>query len=146
MTCPTTAPFARKTMARFKVEDRIDFIPGDYTEEAFPYPGRYDAVWLSHILHGEDPETAKDVVRKAVSALKPGGRILIHEFILTESMDEPLFPALFSLNMYLGTEGGQSYSQAQLTDMLAACGVGQITRHPFVGPTESGILMGKLDG
>ena len=143
---PTTEPFARKTMAGFKVEDRVDFIPGDYTKQELDFPDRYDAVWLSHILHGEDPRTAADVVRKAVSALKPGGKILIHEFILTENMDAPLFPALFSINMYLGTEGGQSYSQGQLSDMLEACGVGQITRHPFVGPTESGILTGRKEG
>lgn len=141
---PTTEPFAQKTIDRFKVSDRIDFIPGDYTEEEFSKPGEYDAVWLSHILHGEDPATAKAVVQKAVSALKPGGKILIHEFILTENMDGPVFPALFSINMYLGTKGGQSYSQEQLAEMLTASGVEDIERHPFVGPTESGILIGRL--
>lgn len=143
---PTTKPFAQKTIARFNLSDRIDFIPGDYTETEFPKPGTFDAVWLSHILHGEDPETAKDVVRKAVSALRPGGRILIHEFILTENMDQPLFPALFSINMFLGTEGGQSYSQGQLSRMLEDNDIINIKRHPFVGPTESGILMGDLKG
>ncbi len=138
----TTKPFAQKTIKRFKVSGRVDFIAGDYTREEFPHPGAYDAAWLSHILHGEKPEQAKDVVRKAVSALKPGGKIFIHEFILNENMDGPLFPALFSINMYLGTHGGQSYSQTQLTDMLTAAGVRDIQRLPFEGPTQSGILFG----
>ncbi len=140
----TTQPFAQKTIDRFKVSGRVEFIAGDYTTQEFPHAESYDAVWLSHILHGEDPEMAKDVVRKAVSALKPGGKILIHEFILNDNMDGPLFPALFSINMFLGTQGGQSYSETQLREMLTTNGVSQIERHPFVGPTESGILSGVV--
>ena len=57
-------------------------------------------------------------------------------------MDGPLFPALFSINMLLGTESGQSYSQAQLSAMLEEAGVTNIHRLPYVGPTESGVLVG----
>lgn len=139
----TTRPFAEQTIERFKVNDRIDFIPGDYTKEDFLHPQTYDAAWLSHILHGEGPEQARDVVRKAVTALKPGGRIFIHDFILNDTFNGPLFPALFSINMYLGTDSGQSYSQPQLEEMLRACGVKNIERLPFEGPTQSGILCGR---
>ena len=138
----TTQPFAQKIIQRFKVSDRIDFISGDYTKEEFPEPNTFDAAWLSHILHGEGPEQANDVIRKAVSALKPGSKIFIHEFILNENLDGPLFPALFTLNMYIGTPDGQSYSQDQLVDMLTASGVTDIRRLDFEGPTQSGILRG----
>ena len=138
----TTRPFAQKTIDRFQVSDRVEFIAGDYEEEPFPRPGEYDVAWLSHILHGLDPDMAAEVVEKAVSALKPGSQIFIHEFILNNTMDGPLFPALFSINMLLGTHGGQSYSQAQLTEMLRANGITEITRHPFEGPNQSGILYG----
>ncbi|MFH2058763.1 MAG: methyltransferase [Pseudomonadota bacterium] len=138
----TTQPFAQKTIQRFKVSDRIDFISGDYTKEEFAFPHTYDAAWLSHILHGEGPEQACDIIRKAVSALKPGSKIFIHEFILNENLDGPLFPALFTLNMYIGTQDGRSYSQGQLVDMLLASGVKDIQRLAFEGPTQSGILSG----
>ncbi len=139
----TTRPFAEKTMARFNLSDRIEFIPGDYTEDATLTQDLFDAVWLSHILHGEGPDQAQQIVKKAVDALEPGGKILIHEFILKDTMDKPLFPALFSLNMFLRTPDGQSYSQAKLTDMLRNCGITDIRRLDFVGPTQSGILSGK---
>lgn len=138
----TTRPFAEKTISRFNVSDRVDFISGNYIEEEFSCPDTYDAAWLSHILHGEGPGQAGDIIRKAVSALKPGSRIFIHEFILDDTMDGPLFPALFSINMYLGTPEGQSYSETQLSDMLKSRGVKDITRLPFEGPTQSGILRG----
>ena len=60
----------------------------------------YDMVWLSQILHGEGPEEAESIVAKAAKALKPGGKILIHEFILDNTMAGPLFPALFALTNF----------------------------------------------
>jgi len=59
-------------------------------------------------------------------------------------MDGPLFPALFSLNMLLGTESGQSYSEEQIIDMLAAAGAKDIRRIPVQSPNDSGIIVGKV--
>jgi len=139
---PTTRPFAVEAVARFKLADRITFEPGSYLTDDIP--GRYDAAWLSHILHQESPPDCQEIINKTVSVLEPGGLIMIHEFILENSMDAPLFPALFALNMLQGTEAGQSYSQAQLEEMLKSAGAGNIKRLPFQGPTESGILIATV--
>ena len=136
----TTRPFAERTIRQFKLADRISFMDGNYLED--PVKGRYDVAWLSHILHGEGPEDCRMIIQKAVDSLEPGGMIIIHEFILNNSMDGPLFPALFSLNMLLGTESGQSYSEAQLTEMLAEAGAGDIRRIPVQSPNDSGIIVG----
>ena len=138
---PTTRPFAEKTISKFNLTDRIKFVDGNYLED--PIPGSYDVLWLSHILHAEGPEDCRSIIQKAVGALEPKGLIIIHEFILNNSMDGPLFPALFSLNMLLGTESGQSYSERQLTDMLADAGVNNIRRIPIESPNDSGLLIGN---
>lgn len=139
---PTTRPFAEKTVAQFNLAERITFEPGSYLTDDIP--GRYDAAWLSHILHQESPVDCQKIISKTVSALEPGGLIMIHEFILDNSMDGPLFPALFALNMLQGTDAGQSYSQEQLEEMLRRAGAGNIERLPFQGPTESGILIARV--
>ncbi len=139
---PTTRPFAEKTIQRFNLADRIDFMDGNYLED--PVTGRYDVAWLSHILHGEGPEDCRIIIRKAVGALEPGGMIIIHDFILNNSMDGPLFPALFSLNMLLGTDSGQSYSEEQIMDMLAAAGTRDIRRITINTPNDSGIIVGVV--
>ncbi|WP_457552529.1 methyltransferase, partial [Desulfobacula sp.] len=95
----TTRPFAVKTIKKFDMQDRIDFISGNYIEDEFIEPNGFDVAWLSHILHGEGPKQAQKIIGKAVLALKPGSKIFIHEFILNDTMDGPLFPALFSINM-----------------------------------------------
>jgi len=139
---PTTRPFAESTIQRFKLADRINFMDGNYLED--PIEGRYDVAWLSHILHGEGPDDCRMIIQKAVDALEPGGMIIIHDFILNNSMDGPLFPALFSLNMLLGTESGQSYSEEQIIDMLAAAGARDIRRIAINTPNDSGIIVGTI--
>lgn len=139
---PTTRSFAEKTIEKFGLTDRIDFMAIDYLEENIE--GVYDVAWLSHILHGEGPEDCRKIINKAVSSLESGGMILVHDFILNESKDGPLFPALFSLNMLLGTPNGQSYSDKQITDMLSEAGVKDIRRIFFKSPNDSGIIEGVV--
>ena len=139
---PTTRPFAEKIIGRFGLSDRIEFVPGDYMKEDIP--GGYDATWLSHILHAHGPQACREILGKAVSVLGPGGKILVHDFILDDTMDGPLFPALFSLNMLLGTPKGRAYSQEQIGEMLSGAGIRQIERMPFHGPTDSGLMMGVV--
>ncbi len=136
----TTRPFAETLFDRFGMKGQLSFYAGDYLKDEIP--GVYDVAWLSHILHAEGPEDCLRLIQKTVSVVEPGGLILVHDFILDETLDSPLFPALFSLNMLLGTRKGQSYSERQIIDMLSAAGVGDIRRHSFRGPTESGILTG----
>ena len=116
---------------------------GDYLTDRIP--GRYDVAWLSHILHGEGPADCENIIDKAVSALEPGGLILVHEFILDDTRDGPLFPALFSLNMLLGTPHGQAYAEKEITGMLEKAGIGQIRRLHAETPNDSDVLAGVKD-
>ena len=140
MDLPTTRPFAEKTIRKMGMDDRVAFIPGDYLIDAIS--GSYDAVWMSHILHGESAEDCQRIIEKAFQRLNPGGMVVIHEFILDDTLDGPLFPALFSLNMLLGTDGGRAYSQAQLADMLETAGFMDVHRLDFTGPNDSGLVRG----
>ena len=137
---PTTRPFAEKIIKRFKLSDRVDFIDGNFLTD--PIKGSYDVVWISHIFHAESPDECERLLQKAVSVLEPGGLIMIHDFILNNAKQCPLFPTLFSLNMLIGTKGGQAYSENEFFSMLEKAGIQEIKRSPFKGPTESGIITG----
>jgi 2-polyprenyl-3-methyl-5-hydroxy-6-metoxy-1,4-benzoquinol methylase len=137
---PSTRRFAEQTIARFGLSDRIAFEAGDFISGEVA--GKFDVVWLSHILHGESPEGCAVILRKAVAALEPGGMILVQEFILDDSKDGPLFPALFSLNMLLGTPAGQAYSQEELCAMMAEAGAADLRRMPLELPNGAGVIAG----
>lgn len=96
---PTTRPYAEAIIRRFGLEDRIDFVGGDFFGD--PLPQDYDAVWLSQILHGTAPDGAREVVARAARVVVPGGLIAVQEFMLDDTLDGPLFSAQFSLNMLL---------------------------------------------
>ena len=140
---PTTRPFAEKTIKKFDMSHRIDFQEGNFLETQIE--GTYDVVWISHILHGDSPEDCKRIVKKAARVLEPGGMMIIHDFILNNEKDGPLFPALFSLNMLLGTQGGQAYSEDEIEEMMRLAGMENIYRTPYVGPMTSGIMVGRLN-
>jgi SAM-dependent methyltransferase len=135
-----TQPVAMETITRFAMADRIGFHTGDYLED--PLPGNFDAAWLSHILHAEGPQACRRLIGKVFEALNPGGLILIHDFFLNDTMDGPLFPALFALNMLLGTGAGQAYSRQQVKTMLADAGFEAIRELPLESPNDSGIIQG----
>lgn len=139
---PTTRPFAEATIQRFELPARVSFAAGDFLVD--PLPRDCDIAWLSHILHGEGPEDAARIVALAAAALPPGGLLLVHEFILEDDGAGPVFPALFSLNMLLGTEGGQSYTNRELSDMLRQAGCREVRRLPMRGPNDSGVLAGVV--
>ncbi len=139
---PASEPFFRRTVERFEVGDRVDFQGGDYLQGEIV--GSYDAAWLSQILHGESPDGCARIIDQVVRVLEPGGLIMVQEFILNDSGDGPLHPALFSLNMLLGTNGGQAYSESEIKAMLTAAGAGDVRRLPFNGPHDTGIIAGKV--
>ena len=137
---PGTQPIAEATVARFGLAGKVAFHPGDYATDELP--GGFDLAWLSQILHAEAPDAAARLVRRAADALAPGGVLLVHEFLLNDDDDGPEFPALFSLNMLLGTAGGQSYAEGEVRSMLEAAGLTGVCRLDFAGPNGSGLIAG----
>ncbi|MFZ4857282.1 MAG: methyltransferase [Desulfuromonadaceae bacterium] len=138
---PSTRTFAEGVVTRFNLSGRIDFTSGDY--HADPVPTGFDVAWLSHILHIECRSACVALLRKTVAALNQGGILMVQEFILDDAKDGPLFPALFSLNMLLGTDAGQSYSGAELAAMMAEAGLSEVERLALDLPNGAGIMCGR---
>ena len=135
---PTTRPFAEQTVARYGLTGRIVFVGGDLIADSIG--SGFDVVWLSHLLHSEGPETCAAIIARAACALNPGGLLLVQEFILDDTRTAPLHPALFSLNMLIGTPAGQAYAQGELAAMMHRAGLGEVRRLPIELPNGAGIL------
>jgi hypothetical protein len=135
-------PFADKMIRRAGLEHRIDFKAGNFITDEID--GDYDAVWISHILHGENYDNCVRLVKKAVLATKPGSKIYVHDFILDDDGDGPLFASMFSLNMLVNTQDGQSYSEKEIFNMLQQAGLKDVERLPFKGDNDSGIICGRV--
>lgn len=135
---PTTRPFAEATVARFSLSQRIAFQGGDILSDSIG--AGFDLVWISHLLHSEGPEANAAIIGKAARALTAGGLLLVQDFLLDNSRTAPLHPALFSLNMLIGTPAGQSYSEDEVRSLLAGAGLVAIRRLPITLPNGAGII------
>ncbi len=138
---PSTRRFAEQTVARFAMQQRIDFLSGDFDDDVFA--GRYDVAWLSHVLHGEGEAECANMLQKTAAALEPGGLLLVQEFILDDERTKPVFPALFSLNMLVGTPDGKAYSERELILLLENAGLERIERLPIELPNGAGVISGR---
>jgi hypothetical protein len=138
---PTTRPIAEKTVRQFDLQERIKFVAGDFQDDSLT--GCYDVAWLSHVLHGEGEAGCANMLQTTVAALEPGGLLLVQEFILNHSRDSPLFPALFSLNMLIGTPQGKAYSEGEIKTLLEEAGLEKVDRLPMELPNGAGVMCGR---
>lgn len=139
---PTTRPFAEKTIKKYGLTERIQFAGGDITLNQ--PDGSYDVVWISHLLHSESPAKSADIINTAARCLSSGGLLLIQEFILDDGKTGPLFPALFSLNMLVGTPAGQAYSQSELAGIMTGTGLVNVSRLQLDLPNGAGVMAGTV--
>ena len=98
------------------------------------YGTGFDVVLLTNFLHHFDRSTCVGLLRKAAGALKPGGRVVVLEFVPNEDRISPPLAAAFSLTMLAGTPAGDAYTFAEHTSMLAEAGFTDVTAHPLPGP------------
>ena len=138
---PGSRDIAEKAIQIANMTEKIDFISGDFNHD--PLLDDYDFVWMSHILHGESSSNCRALITKAAAALRPDGLLIIHEFILDDHDSGPIYPALFAINMLLGTENGAAYTESELGDMLAGAGLISPERLPLPPHNKSGIIIAK---
>jgi SAM-dependent methyltransferase len=139
---PTSEPFAREVVARYGLSDRVDFVGGDFLRDELP-KGQ-DVAWLSQVLHGESPGNAARLVRNAAASLNPGGLLAVQEFVLDDDRSGPAHSALFSLNMLVGTDGGQAYTLGEIRAMLENAGARDVRPLDINLPQGCQILVGTV--
>lgn len=117
---PTVTPITRSTVGSYGLSDRITVADGDFT--AGPPPQRFDAVFISNILHSHSPEENQRIVANAWACLAPGGCIIVRDLLMGRAVTSPEFGAVFAVNMLLHTRGGRCYSLQEIAAWLAAAG------------------------
>lgn len=108
---------AEELAREYGVSDRLECRPGDMFADTVPAGA--DIILLSNILHDWDLPECHRIVGRCAAALPPGGRLLIHDVFLNDSLDGPLPIALYSASLFSLTEG-RAYSAAEFRQMLSA--------------------------
>ena len=81
------------------------------------------------------------ILKKCRDAIKDNGQVIIHEFVLDDTMTRPQFAALFSLNMLIGTQEGASYRETEYLAWLKESGFQHIKRVDM--GYDSSVIIGR---
>lgn len=129
---PEVVKIAGELLGQAGMAERVKLIGGDYRRIAFP--GANDAVLFFGVLHQEDEEAIRDLLRHAHAGLVPGGRVYVLDMMTDSSRTRPKFSALFSLNMALTTERGWVFSDEDLGRWFAEAGFRDFSCQPLPPP------------
>lgn len=106
-----------------ELDDRTSYIQGDMFD--VDYGGPYDLITVTNVLHHFSEEKATELLSRAASALRTGGRVAIVGFILDDDKtpDEDPDPHLFSILMLAWTSRGEVHYKSAYQRMLSLSGL-----------------------
>jgi len=110
---------ARKLIEQHSIGGQVSTLVGDLLKD--DWPGEQDVVLISNVIHGKSPSEAQILLSKAFVALRPGGRIVLNEWV-----PDNLRSRCFDLNMLVCTLRGRVFAPEELTNLAVNAGFGNI--------------------
>jgi SAM-dependent methyltransferase len=120
-------------VANFGVADRFQTIDGDFHTTDFGSE-KYDFGIYAHIAHQETPADNLAVFRKFRKALKPGGTLVVNDFILNDDRTGHPFAMMFASQMLVVTKGGFTYRKSDYRAWLGEAGFKSVEIVPTPTP------------
>jgi SAM-dependent methyltransferase len=136
---PDVIPLARAYVKKSRAAGKVDFIEGDFRRDGFG--GGYDLILLSAIIHMNSLLENLRLFKKAAQALKPGGQLVIQDYIMNEDRTRPDQGALFALNMLARTEAGDTYTEREVRTLMKKAGLSRIAKINI--PFATSLIVGR---
>ena len=121
-------------MANFGVADRFQTIDGDFHTTDFG-AAKFDFAIYAHVAHQESPADNLAIFRKFRKALKPGGTLVVNDFILSNDRTGHPFAMMFASQMLVATKNGFTYRQSDYSKWLREAGFKSIDIVPTPTPS-----------
>jgi SAM-dependent methyltransferase len=137
---PNVNAIAREFVAKFGAGDRFKTIDGDFHTTDLG-AARYDFAIYSNIAHQESPAENIAMLRKLRKALKPGGTLVISDFVLNDDRTGHPFAMLFASQMLVATKEGFTWRQSDYRSWLREAGFGPVEIIPT--PTPATVVLAK---
>jgi ubiquinone/menaquinone biosynthesis C-methylase UbiE len=103
----------------------------------------YDVVLVPNFLHHFSPADCVKFLKKAHTALRPGGALAIVEFVPNPDRITPPASAGFGLIMLATTTDGDAYTLAEYSGMLAQSGFKRPVQHSLPASMNVAIVAAK---
>jgi len=130
---PETLVIARQVIKRFGMSRRIKVQAGDWSKDEFG--SGYDCLLMSNILHG--PGSQADArLKQGKRALRRGGLLIVHDFLLNNDKSGPLPASLF--NLWLGT-----YTVGEMVAVIRKAGFSDVSLIASNAQRGSGLITAR---
>lgn len=129
---------ARRLLAKHSLDNRFTCLDGDFHTSELD-TAAYDVALYSQIAHREAPEDNVAVFAKLRRALKPGGALVVCDFIVDDDRSGPAFPLLFASEMLLKSSNGGTWRRADYAAWLSRAGFADVTFHATGTPATLAI-------
>ncbi len=135
---PEVIPLTRSYVKKSGLTSRFTFLEGDFEKD--PFGSGYDLVLLSAIIHMNSPAENILLFKKCAKALNRGGRLVIQDWVMNADRTSPAVGAIFALNMLIGTEAGDTFTESEIRSWMKKAGLSNIRRRET--PFESSLMIG----
>lgn len=121
MDYPKVIPITEKYMEQAKLNtNNYRFIAGKVKDDDFE--SGFDLIYASFLFEEFTIWENMDIMRKCFNSLNKGGRLIIHENFINNDRTSPLHSVVYSLNLKLHTENGNTFSENDYWIMLKEAG------------------------
>jgi ubiquinone/menaquinone biosynthesis C-methylase UbiE len=127
---PTVIQVAKNFIEKHGLTNRYDFLEGDLEVMDFP-TAEYDLAILGNICHAIGPAAVQKLFHNVAKALKPGGQVVIIDFVPDDQRSKAGWPLLFGVNMLVCTMDGNVFTASQYSNWLADAGMTLSEVHPL---------------
>ena len=122
---PEVIAAARKIYPDEKEWEGIETVGADFRFHAFAKESTFGLIVMSNFLHAYGEKEARKLLEKALCLLKPGGKILIHDYFPDRLGRNPQKGAIYDLAMMLNTYDGECHEASSVVSWLGVAGIRQ---------------------
>jgi 2-polyprenyl-3-methyl-5-hydroxy-6-metoxy-1,4-benzoquinol methylase len=130
---PNVIEVAMRHAARLGVAGQVNALTGDMFSTDLGGP--YDLVLITNVLHHFSVAKAAELLRRAASVTRPGGKVAVVGFV-TDAGRSPVADRqahMFALLMLAWTAEGEVHTADDYVRMLGSAGYTDVTAHPVPG-------------
>jgi 2-hydroxy-4-(methylsulfanyl)butanoate S-methyltransferase len=138
---PNVIEVARRFVADAGLSERIDLTGGNALDT--DWPGNQDVVLMSYLLSAVKEDDVPTLLASAYRSLRPGGLLIVHDFMLDDDEQGPALAAQwFLLGLALQPDAG-SFSAATLSVLLAEQGFTGVSSQTLIPQITKIVVGGK---
>ena len=141
MDLPDVVAIAAEIVADMGVADQVSTLAGDYMKT--PFPKDKDVVLISGVFHRESEATCRRLIERAAESLLPGGLLLISDVFTDADGAQPVFAAMFGLNMMLSAPDGGVHADADVARWMQDAGFSTQDVCHFPPPMPHRLIIGQ---